>query len=111
MMTNRPIRPQAFCSSGRLLPRAWACIGNEDHCAKVSIATVCLAYLLHLDLDLPIQEIKETFPLTQYSARYWMINATVAEGEDKTVQGLIKGPTKRATVFTAPISHGLRNQI
>jgi hypothetical protein len=31
MMTNRPGRSQAFRSSGRLLPRAWACTGNEDH--------------------------------------------------------------------------------
>ena len=31
VMTNRPIRPQAFRSSGRLLPRAWACTDNEDH--------------------------------------------------------------------------------
>src|SRR5436309_14814179 len=31
MMTNRPVRPQAFRSSSRLLPRAWACTGNEDH--------------------------------------------------------------------------------
>src|SRR5438270_13177828 len=32
-MTNRPVRPQAFRSSSRLLPRAWACTGNEDHCS------------------------------------------------------------------------------
>src|SRR5947209_11574842 len=37
MMTNRPVRPQAFRSSSRLLPRAWACTGNEDHCQKVGI--------------------------------------------------------------------------
>jgi len=63
----------------------------QEAAAKASIATVCLAYLLHLDfdLDLPTQKIEETFPLAQYSARYWMINATVAEGEDGTVQGLI----------------------
>jgi ankyrin repeat protein len=63
----------------------------QEAVAKASIATVCLAYLLHLDfdLDLPTRRIKETFPLAQYSARYWMINATVAEGEDETVQGLV----------------------
>lgn len=59
----------------------------QEIAVKVSIATVCLAS--HLDLGLPIQKIKETFPLAQYSARYWMINATVAEGEDETVQRLI----------------------
>jgi hypothetical protein len=34
-MTNRPVRPQAFRSSGRLLPRAWACTGNEGHCVEL----------------------------------------------------------------------------
>ena len=63
----------------------------QEVAAKASIATVCLAYLLHLDFnpDLPIREIKEEFPLAQYSARYWMINAMVAEREDETVQGFI----------------------
>ena len=61
----------------------------QEVAAKVSIATVCLAYLLHLDQDFLIKEIKETFPLAQYSARHWMINAMVAKEEDKTVQGLI----------------------
>ena len=63
----------------------------QEEAAKASIATVCLAYLLHLDFDrdLPIQKIKETFPLAQYSATYWMINAIVAEGEDETVRCLI----------------------
>ena len=61
----------------------------QEVAAKVSIAKVCLAYLLHLDQGFPIKEIKETFPLAQYSARYWMINAMVAKEEDKTIQGLI----------------------
>ncbi|KAF2184785.1 purine and uridine phosphorylase [Zopfia rhizophila CBS 207.26] len=56
----------------------------QEVAAKASIATVCLAYLLHLDMDRPIQEIKTTFPLAQYAARYWMINAMVAEGVDET---------------------------
>jgi hypothetical protein len=39
----------------------------QEVAAEVSIATACLAYLLHLDLDLLIQTI---FPLVQYSARH-----------------------------------------
>src|SRR5271156_2689596 len=61
----------------------------QEVAAKTSIAIVCLAYLLHLDQDLPIQEIKENFPLAQYSARYWMINATVAERGSDMLQDLI----------------------
>jgi hypothetical protein len=35
----------------------------QEVAAKASIATVCLAYLLHLDQDIPINKIRETFPL------------------------------------------------
>jgi hypothetical protein len=62
----------------------------QEAAAKVSIATVCLAYLLHLDQDLPIQEIKEAFPLAQYTARYWITFAAVAESKDETLQGFIR---------------------
>ena len=61
----------------------------QEVAARVSIATVCVAYLLHLDQEIPIQEVKDAFPLAQYSARYWMVNASVAEGEDEMVQDLI----------------------
>ncbi|KAF2186074.1 purine and uridine phosphorylase [Zopfia rhizophila CBS 207.26] len=56
--------------------------------ARASIAIVCLAYLLHFDRDIPPEEIRESFPLAQYSARYWMTHAAVAE------------------VFIAQIGHG-----
>jgi hypothetical protein len=48
--------------------------------ARASIATVCLAYLLHIDVKLLAKDIRQRFPLAQYSARYWMSNAAVAEG-------------------------------
>jgi hypothetical protein len=62
----------------------------QEVVAKASIATVCLAYLLHLDLDLPTKELKKTFPLAQYCARYWITFATVAESKDETLQGFIR---------------------
>ncbi|KAF2180825.1 purine and uridine phosphorylase [Zopfia rhizophila CBS 207.26] len=62
----------------------------EEVAAKASIAKVCLTYLLHLDRELPRNTIRETFPLAQYSARYWMSHAAVAEGKDETLQGFIK---------------------
>ena len=58
--------------------------------AAASVATVCLAYLLHLDQDIPISKIRETFPLAQYSARYWMSHAAVAKGKDRKLQEFIK---------------------
>src|SRR6266480_3783229 len=61
----------------------------QNAAAKASIASVCLAYLLHLNQDLPVRKIKETFPLAEYSARYWMTNATAVEGGDEAVQDLI----------------------
>jgi ankyrin repeat protein len=62
----------------------------QEAVAKASIATVCLAYLLHLDLDLPAKELKKTFPLAQYCARYWITFAAVAESKDETLQGFIR---------------------
>jgi hypothetical protein len=62
----------------------------QEVAAKASIATVCLAYLLHLDQDIPINKIRETFPLAKYSARYWMSHAVVAEGKDGKLQGFIE---------------------
>lgn len=58
--------------------------------AKASIAIVCLAYLLHLDLALLIVEIQEGFPLAQYCAKYWITYAAVAESKDETLQGFIR---------------------
>ena len=57
---------------------------------KASIATVCLAYLLDLDRDLPTKELRKTFPLAQYCARYWITFAAVAESKDEILQGFIK---------------------
>ncbi|KAI9884227.1 MAG: hypothetical protein M1823_003976 [Watsoniomyces obsoletus] len=47
----------------------------QETTAKASIAIVCLAYLMHLDQDLELEEIKRTFPFAQYCGRYWMEHA------------------------------------
>ncbi|KAH8727996.1 ankyrin repeat-containing domain protein [Phaeosphaeriaceae sp. PMI808] len=57
---------------------------------KASIATVCLAYLLHLNQNIPIEKIRKTFPLAQYSARYWVDHAAIAEGKDRILQGFVE---------------------
>ena len=62
----------------------------QETVAKASIAIVCLAYLLHLNLALPVAEIRERFPLAQYCAKYWITYAAVAESKDKTLQGFIR---------------------
>ena len=62
----------------------------QEIAAKASIAIVCLAYLLRLDVDLQPDEIRMTFPLAEYCARYWMIHAVEAEEKDETLQGFIR---------------------
>ncbi|EGX53213.1 hypothetical protein AOL_s00006g591 [Orbilia oligospora ATCC 24927] len=58
--------------------------------AKASMAKVCLAYLLHLDVDLPTKPLTETFPFVLYCARYWIRFAAVAENENQTLRDFIK---------------------
>ena len=62
----------------------------QEIVAKASIAIVCLAYLLHLDLVPSIAEIQGRFPLAQYCAKYWITYAAVAESKDETLQGFIR---------------------
>jgi len=62
----------------------------QEVATQASIAAVCLAYLLHLNQNIPIEEIRKTFPLAQYSARYWMDHAAIAEGKDRKLQGFVE---------------------
>jgi hypothetical protein len=62
----------------------------QEAVAKASIAKVCLAYLLFLNFDLPTKELRKTYPLAQYCAKYWITFARVAEGKDETLQGFIR---------------------
>src|SRR6266536_6486681 len=61
-------------------------LGLQMH--KTSIARVCLIYLQLLDQDILVQKIRESFPLAQYCAQYW-IGYAAASKEDKELHGLI----------------------
>ncbi|KAK2035754.1 hypothetical protein LZ31DRAFT_621606 [Colletotrichum somersetense] len=47
--------------------------------AKASIVEVCLVYLLNLDHSLSLLEVRQSYPLAKYSARYWMDHAVRVE--------------------------------
>lgn len=60
----------------------------EEATARASIAQVCLAYLLELDEILPIEKLRQSYWLAQYSAQYWMDHAAVGESGSKNVCAL-----------------------
>lgn len=62
----------------------------QETTARASIAEVCLIYLLELNATLPVMEIRKSFFLAQYSARYWVGHAKVAESHSETVRTLAK---------------------
>jgi hypothetical protein len=62
----------------------------EELTASATIAQVCLAYLLQFKQEAPPQGFQARFPLVQYSARYWMDHAAVAELKNKDLQDLIQ---------------------
>jgi hypothetical protein len=70
--------------------------------AKASITKICLSYLLNLERDLSLLEIRRAFPLAQYCARYWMDYAAEVENDDKTVLKMILefflSPDKKYTI-------------
>ncbi|KAK1838141.1 pfs domain-containing protein [Colletotrichum chrysophilum] len=47
--------------------------------ATASITEVCLAYLLELDHSLSVKSVRQSYPLAQYAARYWMSHAIQAD--------------------------------
>ncbi|KAK6507970.1 hypothetical protein TWF481_006390 [Arthrobotrys musiformis] len=62
----------------------------QEIVAKGSIATVCLAYLLHLDHDVSTDELRNAYPLAQYCAQYWTDFATFAETKDDRLRIFIR---------------------
>ncbi|GAB7353871.1 hypothetical protein MBLNU459_g4229t2 [Dothideomycetes sp. NU459] len=58
--------------------------------AKGSISTICLAFLLNVEGSSSNRQIRKTFPFAQFSARYWMRYAAVAESGNKTLQRFIR---------------------
>lgn len=61
----------------------------KETIACSSIAEVCLAYLLELEKNLPIIEIKQSFFLAQYAARYWASYAVIAERDGQMDIGIM----------------------
>lgn len=58
--------------------------------ARASITRVCLAYLIHCgNGECPADEIKATFPLAKYSARYWMDHARHAETKEDVQESVL----------------------
>ncbi|KAL7781695.1 pfs domain-containing protein [Trichoderma afarasin] len=70
------------------VPQSFAKDFNEAT-ARASIAQVCLAYLLELDEILPLEKLRQTYWLAQYSARYWMDHAALVESNSEQVCALI----------------------
>jgi ankyrin repeat protein len=56
--------------------------------AAACIASVLLTYLLHLDLQMSLSELRSAFPLSWYSARHWMSFVRLAEAGSDTTQRL-----------------------
>jgi len=44
----------------------------QEVAARASVARVCLAYLLHFDQLLPLENMLKGYPFAQYCAKYWM---------------------------------------
>lgn len=61
----------------------------KETIACSSIAEVCLAYLLELEKNLPITEIRQSFFLAQYAARYWASYAVIAERDGQMDIGIM----------------------
>ncbi|KAL2802448.1 hypothetical protein BJX63DRAFT_437864 [Aspergillus granulosus] len=61
----------------------------QEATARASIATICTAYLLHLDRDLPMQEIRKKFHFAEYCASYWLKHAGVRKGKGDEAHALI----------------------
>ncbi|KAK4059302.1 hypothetical protein Trihar35433_11055 [Trichoderma harzianum] len=70
------------------VPQSFAKDFNEAT-ARASIAQVCLAYLLELDKRFPVEKLRQSYWLAQYSARYWMDHAVMVESSSKQVCALM----------------------
>ncbi|KAF3937712.1 Ankyrin-2 [Dactylella cylindrospora] len=59
--------------------------------ATITLAKVCLTYLLHLNFEISTEEMVENFPLAQYCSSYWIaFAAQVAVDKSGVLQVLIK---------------------
>lgn len=62
----------------------------RDTAASASIARVCIAYLLHVENELPLRRVRQSLPFAQYSARFWMDHERFAEGGEQENTDLIE---------------------
>ena len=62
----------------------------QDTSASASIARICVAYLLHFDNTISPEEARSSFPFAQYSARFWVDHARVAESREQEIMDLIE---------------------
>jgi hypothetical protein len=62
----------------------------QDTSASASIARICVAYLLHFDNTISLEEARNSFPFTQYSAEFWADHARVAENGEQETMDLIE---------------------
>ncbi|KAK6496051.1 hypothetical protein TWF481_002076 [Arthrobotrys musiformis] len=64
----------------------------ERGTAMGSIATVCLAYLLHLDfpIELPFWKFWEAYPFLGYCAEYWLPFAQASGNSNERLQRLVR---------------------
>ncbi|PWI64608.1 hypothetical protein PCL_09502 [Purpureocillium lilacinum] len=69
--------------------------------ARASIAEVCLAYLLDMDQCLPTSQLKQSYWLAEYSARYWSDHAALAERNCPNVRALLADFFSRHAIRTA----------
>jgi hypothetical protein len=56
--------------------------------ARASLTKICLKYLSHLPGECPLEQTTLYFPLTMYSAQYWLDHAKLAESLND-VQGAV----------------------
>ncbi|KAK4182388.1 ankryin repeat protein, partial [Podospora australis] len=69
-------------------PEPFRCKLSEPD-ARSCITRCCLTYLSCLRIEEPIDKVRAQFPLTQYSAMYWMDHAKHVETVDNTTVAII----------------------
>ncbi|KAI3326446.1 ankyrin repeat-containing domain protein [Xylariaceae sp. AK1471] len=57
--------------------------------ARASLANVCLAYLLGLEYNRPVEEVCQLYPLTVYATEYWTSHAAAANSSTFLIRNLM----------------------
>ncbi|KAL6690191.1 ankyrin repeat-containing domain protein [Trichoderma pleuroticola] len=72
----------------------------KEATARASITQVYLAYLLELDGNLPVEKVRQSYWLAEYSAQYWMHHAVVVDSGSRQLCALIKEFFSREDAWT-----------